>query len=89
MASRDRATTWNNHGYEGTGNDCPRAYLYCEGQRLVTDVDTPESHQDIADPAGAAEDGEDGHGGHPVHELGLTAGDLAPALTGLRHRLPG
>ena len=65
-----------------------RIYLYGEGQRLVADIDTPERDQDIADPAGAAEDGEDAHGDRPVHELCLTARHLAPALAGLSHRLP-
>ena len=89
MANRDRATTCktdSNNVHQCNGS-C--ADLYCEGQRLVADVDTPEGHQDVAHPAGAAEDGEDGHGDHPVDELGLTAGDLAPALRGLRDGLPG
>ena len=54
----------------------PLADLYCEGERLVPDLDTAQRHQHVADPAGAAQDGEHGHRADEVVEVGLAARHL-------------
>ena len=66
-----------------------RSDLYTKGQSLVPDINTPEGHEDVSDPAGAAEDREEEHHAHEDFEVCSAPGHLAPPGHGLRDGVPG
>ena len=79
IANRDMNTTWSYQNKLKLVKTKSSGDLECKWQSLVSDLDTSECHENIANSAGAAQDGEDAHGCDPVVELCLASRHLTPA----------